>query len=127
LDSGDLRWRRQLRRGHGRNEFHRGRLITKLFAGIEAVDQHIAPFDPNNAIQGSELGARFLAENWIDLSAAFYLSVDAAYGTAFQDYWSRGASAIGSGQDCQLGSKAAHSATKNMMRPAPVGSFASIS
>ena len=70
-------------------EFHRGRLITKLFAGIEAVDQHITPFDPNNAVQGSELGARFLAENWIDLSPVLYLSVDAAYGTAFQDYWSR--------------------------------------
>ena len=30
-----------------------GRLILKLFAGIEAEDQHIVPHDPNNTVQGS--------------------------------------------------------------------------
>ena len=68
-------------------QFRAGRLITKLFVGIEAENQHIVPRDPRNAVQGSELGLRLLAENWIDLSPRVYLSADAAYGTAFQEYW----------------------------------------
>ena len=43
-------------------QFRAGRLITKLFASVEA-------------------------ENWIDLSPTLYLSADVAYGTAFQEYW----------------------------------------
>jgi hypothetical protein len=39
-------------------QFRTGRLITKLFAGIEAEDQHIVPHDPNNSVQGSALGLR---------------------------------------------------------------------
>ena len=69
-------------------EFRPGRLILKLFAGIEAEDQHIVPHDPNNSVQGSELGLRLQAESWLDLSTRTFLSADAAYGTAFQEYWS---------------------------------------
>jgi hypothetical protein len=36
-------------------QFRTGRLITKLFAGIEAEDQHIVPHNPNNSVQGSYL------------------------------------------------------------------------
>ncbi len=39
-------------------------------------------------MQGSEFGARFVAESWYELSPRWVLSVDAAYGTAFQEYWS---------------------------------------
>jgi hypothetical protein len=69
-------------------EYRPGRLILKLFAGIEAEDQHIVPHDPNNSVQGSELGLRLQAESWLDLSTRTFLSADAAYGTAFQEYWS---------------------------------------
>ena len=69
-------------------ELQQGHLVTKLFAGIEAVDQHIVPFDPKNSVQGRKVGARFLAENWIDLSQTLYLSIDATYRTVFQEYWS---------------------------------------
>jgi hypothetical protein len=69
-------------------EFRPGRLIVKLFAGIEGEDQHIVPHDPNNSVQGSALGLRLQAESWLDLSARSFFSVDASYGTAFQDYWS---------------------------------------
>jgi hypothetical protein len=64
-----------------------GRLIVKLFAGIEAEDQHIVPHDPNNSVQGSALGLRLQAESWLDLSPRMFLSADATYGTAFQEYW----------------------------------------
>ena len=40
-----------------------GRLTVKLFAGIEAEDQHIVPHDPNNSVQGSALGLRLQAES----------------------------------------------------------------
>jgi Cellulose biosynthesis protein BcsS len=63
-----------------------GRLITKLFVGIEAEDQHIVPHDPNNSVQGSALGLRLQQETWLDISPRFYLSADASYGTAFQEY-----------------------------------------
>jgi hypothetical protein len=68
-------------------QFRPGRLILKLFAGIEAEDQHIVPHDPNNSVQGSALGLRLQAESWLDLSERMFLSADAAYGTAFQEYW----------------------------------------
>ena len=69
-------------------QFRPGRLIVKLFAGIEAEDQHIVPHDPNNSVQGSELGLRLQAETWLDISPSLFLSADAAYGTAFQEYCS---------------------------------------
>jgi hypothetical protein len=34
------------------------------------------------------VGLRLQAESWFDLSARSFISVDAAYGTAFQEYWS---------------------------------------
>jgi len=39
-------------------------------------------------VQDSELGLRLQAESWLDLSTRTFLSADAAYGTAFQEYWS---------------------------------------
>ncbi len=68
-------------------QFQPGRAIVKLFAGIEAEDQRIVPFDPNNSVQGSALGLKLQAEGWLDLSERVFLSADAAYGTAFQQYW----------------------------------------
>jgi hypothetical protein len=46
-------------------QFRPGRLIVKLFAGIEAEDQHIVPHDPHNSVQGSELGLRLQEETWL--------------------------------------------------------------
>lgn len=69
-------------------QFRPGAVTLKLFAGLEAEDQHIEPHDPNNSVQGTELGLRLTAETWYDLSARWFLSADASYGTAFQEYWS---------------------------------------
>lgn len=68
-------------------EFHRGRTIVRTYAGIEAVDQAITPFDPNNSVQGTELGLRLTLETWTDISDRWFLSADGAYGSAFQEYW----------------------------------------
>lgn len=69
-------------------QFHPGaRLIVRLFAGIESDSQIVAPRDPDNSVQGSALGLKLQAETWSDLSARYYLSADASYGSAFQQYW----------------------------------------
>jgi Cellulose biosynthesis protein BcsS len=69
-------------------EFRPGGVIVKLFAGVEGEDQRIAPRDPDNSVQGTELGLILQAELWRDLSERSFLSFDASYGTAFQEYWS---------------------------------------
>ena len=56
-------------------QLRNGRLITKLFVGIEAEDQH---HDPNNSVQGTALGLRLEQETWFDISPRFYLSADAS-------------------------------------------------
>lgn len=63
-------------------------VIVKLFAGIEVEDQRIVPHDPNNSVQGTEIGVRLLAETWYDISPRWFVSADAAYGSAFQEYFS---------------------------------------
>lgn len=65
-----------------------GSLTLKLFGGVEAVEQRIQPRDPLNSVQGTELGARVVAESWYEISPRWVASLDAAYGTAFEDYWS---------------------------------------
>lgn len=68
-------------------QLRRNAVIVRAFAGIEAVDQRIHPFDPSNSVQGTELGLRVALETWADLSDRWFLSADASYGTAFQEYW----------------------------------------
>ena len=48
-------------------QFMPGAVIVKLFAGIEAEDKRIAPPDPNNSVQGSEIGLRLQAETWLGI------------------------------------------------------------
>jgi hypothetical protein len=69
-------------------QFRPGLAIIKLFAGIEAEDQNIHPFDPKNSVQGTEVGLRLQAETWIDVAPKLFVSADASYGTAFQEYCS---------------------------------------
>jgi hypothetical protein len=69
-------------------QFRTETVFLKLFAGIEAEDQRISPRDPDNAVQGSALGLKFAAEGWFDISPLWFASLDASYGTAFQEYWS---------------------------------------
>jgi cellulose biosynthesis protein BcsS len=68
-------------------QLRRQSLFLRFFAGIEAEDQHIVPHDPNNSVQGSEVGLKLQAESWFDYSPRTFFSLDASYGTAFQEYW----------------------------------------
>jgi hypothetical protein len=68
-------------------QLRRQSLFLKFFAGVEAEDQHIVPHDPNNSVQGSEVGLKLQAESWFDYSPRSFFSLDASYGTAFQEYW----------------------------------------
>jgi hypothetical protein len=68
-------------------QLRRQSLFLKVFAGVEAEDQHIVPHDPNNSVQGSEVGLKLQAESWLDYSPRIFFSLDASYGTAFQEYW----------------------------------------
>ena len=68
-------------------QLRRQSLFLKFFAGVEAEDQHIVPRDPNNSVQGSEVGLKLQAESWLDYSPRTFFSLDASYGTAFQEYW----------------------------------------
>jgi hypothetical protein len=67
-------------------QFGAGPTTLRIFPGIEGENQDITPHDPNNSVQGSAVGLRLQAESWLDLSARSFLSVEAAYGTAFQEY-----------------------------------------
>jgi len=69
-------------------QFRADTLIVKFFAGAEAEDQRISPRDPDNAVQGSAVGLKLVVDSWLDVSPLWLLSADAAYGTAFQQYWS---------------------------------------
>jgi hypothetical protein len=69
-------------------QFRPGAVIVKAFGGIEVEDQHVVPRDPNNSVQGTEIGLRLLAETWYDISQRWFVSADTAYGTAFQEYFS---------------------------------------
>jgi hypothetical protein len=69
-------------------QFRPGAVIVKVLGGIEVEDQHVVPRDPNNSVQGTETSLRILAETWYDISQRWFVSADAAYGTAFQEYFS---------------------------------------
>jgi len=62
-------------------------------------------------VQGNAVGLKLAAESWLDLSPLWFLSVDASYGTAFQEYWSLARAGYLSSPSA---SKAARSAMRSM-------------
>lgn len=103
-------------------QFRPGRLIVKLFAVIEAEDQHIVPHDPNNSVQGSELGLRLQEESWLDISPRLFSRLTLAMAQPSRNIARSRASAFASGRDFRSGSKAGRSAMRNMMQAAAVAS-----
>ena len=79
-------------------QFRPGRLIVKLFAGIEAEDQHIVPHDPNNSVQGSELGLRLQEESWLDISPRLFSRLTLAMAQPSRNIARSLASAFASGR-----------------------------
>jgi hypothetical protein len=60
-----------------------------LFAGAQAVDTHLSPFDANNATHGTHVGAKFVGEFYGNPTDRTMFSGYASYGTANNDYYSR--------------------------------------
>ena len=70
-------------------EFRADALIVKLFAGIEAEDQqHQCRAIRTMQCKGALSASSLRSESWLDISPLWFLSADASYGTAFQEYWS---------------------------------------
>jgi len=60
---------------------------VKLYGGVEYVDHRVSPRDASNPVRGSRWGAKVKLESWRNIGARAFLSLDASYGTAFDDYW----------------------------------------
>ena len=63
-----------------------GPLTAKGFLGIAVIDHQIAPFDPDNPVQGQKVGPKIAAEFWLNVGDASWTSLDlswtSAHGTA---------------------------------------------
>lgn len=70
-------------------QWRRGALFLKGYVGASYADHELKPGDPNNAVDGSKAGFKAAVEIWRDLGSRAWLSADASYATAFEDYWSQ--------------------------------------
>jgi len=101
-------------------QFRQGAFIAKLFAGIEGEDQHISPHDPNNKVQGSELGLRPGSTSRRGCSSRpTHLTAQPSRNIARSRE-----SAFACARVLRLASKAARSATRNMVPGRAAVSFA---
>ena len=66
-----------------------GALTLKAYAGATFDGHWLDPFDAGNAVNGRAAGAKGVIEAWLNLSAAAWAQLDAAYGTAHSTYFSR--------------------------------------
>lgn len=61
-----------------------GPLTAKGFAGIAAIEHDVRPLDPENPVQGQEVGPKLVAEFWINMGASAWSSVDLSWTSAHQ-------------------------------------------
>ena len=61
-----------------------GPLTAKAFVGIAAIEHDIAPLDPENPVQGQELGPKLAAEFWLNMGASAWSSLDLSWTSAHQ-------------------------------------------
>lgn len=59
-----------------------GELTAKGFVGVAAIEHDIAPFDPENAVQGQEIGPKIAAELWLNVGASGWSSLDLSWTSA---------------------------------------------
>ncbi len=59
-----------------------GPLTAKAFAGVSIVEHDIAPFDPENSVQGMNAGLKGVVELWLNIDDASWASLDMSYTTA---------------------------------------------
>ncbi len=61
-----------------------GPLTAKAFVGIAAIEHDIAPFDPDNPVQGQEFGPKVAAEFWLNMGPSAWSSMDLSWTSAHQ-------------------------------------------
>lgn len=60
-----------------------GPLTAKAFVGIAAIEHDVAPFDPENEVQGQKLGAKLAAEFWLNIGSSGWSSLDMSWTSAY--------------------------------------------
>jgi hypothetical protein len=66
-----------------------GPLTVKAFAGIAQLQHDIAPFDPENLVQGQKFGAKLALETWLNIGDIGFVQADASWSQPFGSYASR--------------------------------------
>ncbi len=61
----------------------------KAFAGINADLQHLDPDDPDNAVNGDEIGWKAAVEGWVDVNPTTWAALDLSFASAHESFSSR--------------------------------------
>ncbi len=59
-----------------------GPLTAKAFVGIAAIEHEMAPLDPENPVQGQEVGPKLATELWLNIGSAGWSSLDVSWTSA---------------------------------------------
>ena len=59
-----------------------GPVTAKAFVGITAIEHEIAPYDPDNPVQGQEIGPKVAAELWLNMGPSAWGQLDASWTSA---------------------------------------------
>lgn len=63
-----------------------GFATIRSYLGVQTGDHHLTPNDPGNPVRGRETGPKATIETWFDLGRSAWVSSDASYTTAFDEY-----------------------------------------
>ena len=66
-----------------------GPLNASFYAGFDYQHQKLKPDDPENPVNGTDVGFKVLGEISSPNDAPMYVSVTGSYSTAFETYWNR--------------------------------------
>jgi hypothetical protein len=61
-----------------------GPLFAKGFVGVAAIEHDVAPLDPENPVQGQELGPKLVAELWLNVGSSAWSQADLSWTSAHQ-------------------------------------------
>jgi len=59
-----------------------GPVTAKAFIGIAAIEHDVSPFDPDNPVQGQEIGPKLVTEFWLNIGDSGWSSVDLSWTSA---------------------------------------------
>jgi hypothetical protein len=83
-----------------------GPLTAKGFIGVAAIEHDVAPFDPENPVQGQEFGPKLVSEFWINMGSSSWSSIDLSWTSAHQTAAARLRSGYRVWADASLGIEA---------------------